>query len=172
VRLFLSTALVFALSVSSAGAPAASSDEDGKLTFCHFGPKMKVIETAAPQSESGDSCSGTAKIQGVMWECGGVEQLSSKTERFRKELQKLAEEECSKHCSNRVRGCQGKVVRPFRYGLQTDSEDAIAAGKRVECGAGCPGQAFIYTSIYDAGFRTEDPSRTGKQAANCLCSLP
>lgn len=127
---------------------------------------MKVLEA---ETSAKDACSGTAKVQGILWRCGKADEVGDSVTRFRERLAREAKAECEKHCERRASGCRGVLVPVTRCGLETDREDALAMGKRQGCGPNCPGPAFTYCSLYDAGFRTEDPDRVRKQTPNCRC---
>jgi len=162
------------------------------LTFCRFGPKLKVLEqvfTPTPadtlrtentgwvsrlwssvvRGDDPKGCSGTAKIQTVSWECGESTEAESHADRLLRQMLPLAEAECKKHCESRTHNCHGIFQPQARCGLMTDTEDAVAAGERYRCGKGCAGKGFIYCSIYDAGFKTDDPVLIAPQLPNCRC---
>jgi hypothetical protein len=142
---------------------------EGDLTFCDFGPKFRVLEPKIENPKSSDHCTGTAKIQGVLWACADNGRNEQLVQDFRRRLNTQAERECQKHCSARQLGCEGHFLAPGRCGLQTDAEGAVALGKRMGCRKDCSGQVFSYCSLYDAGFRSEDPEKVSKQTPNCRC---
>ncbi len=151
-----------------------SDEENGEMTFCHFGPKFKLVEASYARNRSfnkNDKCSGMAKVQGVYWECAQPGQVEAKVAGFREQLRKQALSECQKHCARRGNNCTGRLLNSGKCGLQTDREDAITLGKRMGCRNDCPGQAFAYCSLYDGAFRSDDSERIAKQPANCECRL-
>jgi hypothetical protein len=169
-ELWIVITLLMAASVHARG-PAS----EGELTFCHFGPKMKVLDPVVgkagqAQAPRTDLCTGSAKIQGVLWECGSLDRLEGRVAGFRERLFGLARKECERHCGARAKGCVGRMEKPEKCGLETDREDAITMGKRMGCRKDCAGPHFAYCSLYDGGFRSEDPEMISKQAPNCSCA--
>ncbi|MCM2276651.1 MAG: hypothetical protein NDJ89_01075 [Oligoflexia bacterium] len=145
------------------------SATDEAMAYCTFGPKVRIVATAdKPEDRTG--CAGSAKIQAVQWECASFDGISARVERFRKKLVSLAEAECGRFCASRAKGCQGRFQAPTRCGLQTDYDEGIAAGKKLGCRSDCAGTALSFCSLYDAGYRTDDPALISKQAPNCLCA--
>jgi len=138
---------------------------EGELTFCHFGPKLKVSD----QVMASDKCTGTAKVQGVMWKCVPSDKVETEIVGFQRQLIEVAAQECKRHCERREKGCKGLFIAPSSCGLATDREDAVIMGKRQGCRKDCQGRAFAYCSIYDAGFRTDDPELMIRQTPNCRC---
>lgn len=177
---FLTLALAFTSSLSFPGAlsQVCADDgipgDDGELTFCQFGPKVTVVADSfkkdSDSSSGGDRCSGTAKVQGVLWRCAQPEQAEKLIDEFRRELTRLGTKECQKLCSERGRGCKASFEIPVRCGLQTKREDAVALGKRFGCRKDCSGSAFVYCAIYDSSFRHNEPAMIERQRANCRCS--
>jgi|GEM_PF-5642802 len=166
--------LLFALGLTVVSAFAAAPKDvdytaEGHLTFCQFGPKIKVIETKLLEPKDKNACTGWAKVQGIFWACGAADQNDMQILNFRNHLSKDAEVRCLEHCAARANGCEGIFKSPLRCGLQTDTADAAAMGSRLGCRKDCMGKAFTYCSIYDAGFRSEDPPKTAKQLPNCQC---
>jgi hypothetical protein len=170
-RIALGTAqvlgLALSLSLSTAVIPAGADDE-GELTFCHFGPKLKVLfpETSG---KPGDECTGNAKVQVLQWDCVAPEKVERTVEGFRKALVKQASEACTKHCTARGRGCTGKFDISPKCGLGTDREDGQILGKRFGCRGDCSGKAFAYCALYDSAFKTVEPELMAKQPPNCHC---
>ncbi len=160
MRKISSLALILALALSAHADP-------GDLTFCHFGPKLKVID---PVVTGNDSCAGTAKIQGVLWECAPSSQVGERVRKFHSQLLDQAKGACEEHCANRAPHCKGALVFTSRCGLRTTEDDALIVGKRFGCRTDCAGGAFAYCSIFDAGFRTGDARDLASQSPNCRCS--
>lgn len=147
------------------------SSEFGDMTFCHFGPKFKVIQPEVRSEKWGgkDPCTGSVKVQGVYWECARSDKVESKIFEFQNKLRKQAQGECQKHCARRGSRCVGELRLSRSCGLQTDQEDSVIMGKRMGCRQDCSGQSFAYCSLYDAAFRSEDEDRIKKQTPNCYC---
>jgi hypothetical protein len=162
--------ILFVALFLSLSAHARDEDSD-ELTFCKFGPKTKAIEKAvvvAPQGAT-DPCTGIGKIQGVMWECTEPGKVERRVEEMRERLNEVAGDQCRKLCAERAPGCQGKLIVRASCGLQTSRDEAVLLGKRFGCRKDCQGPAFSYCSLFDAGFRTEEPVLTPKQPGNCQC---
>jgi hypothetical protein len=168
-RLFLMG--IFFAFFSLAGSSLRGSEEMGEMTFCHFGPKFKVVFPVVRAESWGgkDLCTGSAKIQGVFWECTQPAHVEGKTSEFQDKLRKQARIECQNHCERRSARCVGELALSSRCGLQTNAEDAIIMGKRVGCRKDCTGQAFAYCSLYNSAFRSEDFDQISKQRPNCFC---
>jgi hypothetical protein len=159
------------LSALNASAAHADGLEEGKLSFCRFGPKIKITHVVVDDKPKGNVCNGSAKIQGVMWECQSPEKVEELVYGYRKNLGKLASDECTRHCESRASHCKAKFLTPQACGLTVDHEDALALGKKFGCRADCSGNAFVYCSLFDAGFQTEDDARMAKESPNCYCSI-
>ena len=84
---------------------------NGDMTFCHFGPKFKIISpnyshkntfnntnTVNNTFKNNDYCTGTAKVQGVMYACVLPANVEVKVAESREQIRKQAIEECKKHC--------------------------------------------------------------------------
>jgi hypothetical protein len=172
-RVFLISLLTLALGILSTASFAEIDAEEAKtgpLTFCRFGPKVKILE---PRKDPlGSGCPGGAKIQGVFWECTTADRVESKIQDFRKSLTDIAIAQCKKFCANRAPGCEGKMDTVFRCGLQTDREDAVIMGKKLGCRKDCTGKAFAYCSLYNIGFLTDDVQFMETQPTNCHCFKP
>lgn len=138
----------------------------GELSFCRFGPKMRVLQPV----RGSKPCEASAKIQGLLWECVTTDQVAGRVADFTKRLSELASEECEKFCRGEGRRCRARFTPPSECGLQTDLEEAVAAGKKFGCRKNCGGQAFSYCSIYDAGYRLDDPAMVSGKAPNCVCT--
>lgn len=147
---------------------SAWADDPDQLTFCTFGPKLRVLEPET--NDSKDKCTGSAKVQAILWECVPGMEVNGKVSDFLFKLNRAASAECSKHCSKRASGCQGKFVASKNCGLGTTREEAMIMGKRQGCRKECSGDHFAYCSIYDAGYRTVDGDRIATQKPNCFCS--
>lgn len=149
----------------------SEDSENGEMTFCHFGPKFKLVFPSVRAATWGgkDRCTGSVKVQGVFWECTQPSKVTGKISEFQESLRKQAITECQKHCERRGPKCVGELTLAARCGLQTDREDSVIMGKRMGCRKDCTGQAFAYCSLYDAAFRSDDTDRIAKQAPNCFC---
>src|SRR4051812_36589428 len=112
---------------------ADSGLEENKLSFCHFGPKIKITNVVIDELPAGNKCAGTAKVQGVLWECGTPDKVDQLVYSYRKNLSQLADEECTRHCEGRSRGCLGRFRPPTACALTVDREDAVALGKKFGC---------------------------------------
>lgn len=159
----------FFVFISSTLSFSADLKED-TLVFCKFGPKIQVIASNLTKRAE-NSCEGDVKVQGVLWQCAPSVQTSTKNLEFRKTLIELGGNECEKFCQTRGEKCHGKFVEPRQCALQSDMSGAAELGKDFGCRADCEGSAFIYCSLYDADYRTDDPPRIAKQAPNCRCVL-
>ncbi|MCM2322763.1 MAG: hypothetical protein NDJ90_05840 [Oligoflexia bacterium] len=168
--LIVSGVVAFALGGVARGDVFSKSSSEEFMAYCGFGPKVKVV-AAAERTGDFSGCAATAKIQAVQWECGKSEGVTARVERFRKQLLPLARTECARYCASRGKGCRGSFQAPSRCGLETDLEEALAAGKRLGCRPDCAGPALSYCSLYDAGYRVDDPALIARQAPNCVCSL-
>jgi hypothetical protein len=183
---FLAILAVQTIAIGQDTSVSSGSKDEGELSFCRFGPKLKVLSptvagegmgaagSALSQASQGsptspDKCSGTAKIQDVLWECNQPSKISTTLDRFRRKIAEDAKAECELHCSRRASGCKGKFVMPAKCGLETDREDAVELGKRLGCRSDCEGKAFIYCSLLNAGYKSEDPELIAKQKPNCRC---
>ena len=159
--------LVLLLALSAFRQQTWAGAEVGKLSFCLFGPKMKVLSVV--KDHEGDPCTGSAKVQGVLWKCEAPDRVEDMTPDFRNQLNKLASAECAKHCAGRSPGCKSQFTQKVHCGLETDRENADAMGKRLGCRSDCAGPSFAYCSLYDAAFQTDDRERMKTQAPNCRC---
>jgi hypothetical protein len=160
--------IALSCTVPARGEGPASSADEGELTFCHFGPKLKVL-FPADTGKPGDKCTGNAKVQVLQWDCVPPEKAEKTVEDLRKALIAQAAEACTRHCANRTRDCIGKFDIPPKCGLGTDREDATILGKRFGCRSDCSGGAFAYCALYNSGFKTVEPELMAKQAPNCHC---
>ncbi len=165
-------ALASVLVVLAAAAPARAeiTEEEAKsgpLTFCSFGPKVKMLEPRREPEKKG--CVGGAKIQGVQWICTTPDKAESHVQEFRKTLVAEATKQCKAFCAKLAPRCEGKLDSVFRCGLQTDREDAVVMGQRLGCRKDCTGKAFAYCSLYNIGFLTDDVKYMETQPTNCHC---
>lgn len=145
---------------------ALASDEQDFASFCAFGPKVRVLSPV----HDGDRCKGSAVVQALIWECSTLGAVSAKLDAFRRQVAQVGAEECAKHCRRYGKKCRGKFDVPSRCGLETDSGEAAAAGRQFGCRKDCGGQAFIFCSIYHAGYRLQDPSLMANARPNCHCT--
>jgi hypothetical protein len=163
----------FALETSPAPSLAQMSEEEAKtapLTFCRFGPKVKMLEPRREPKQKG--CGGGAKIQGVFWECTTPDRVETTIHAFRKTLAEEATRRCKEFCAKLETGCQGRMDSIFRCGLETGREDATIMGKKLGCRNACTGRAFAYCSLYNIGFQTDDVKFMETQPTNCHCFKP
>lgn len=154
------------LSVGSLRAEVWESGKGDHLAYCAFGPRLRVF---APDAAKKGKCEGEVKVQALMWDCNSPDRVADRVTEFRNKLMGLATKECQKYCSNLAKNCTGKFSVPLHCGLESDQEEAIAAGKKFGCRSDCKGQALIFCSIYDAGYRLDDPVLLAKAAPNCKC---
>ena len=153
------------------GKPGGGPEDTGETMYCKFGPKLKVLQREVlSEARGGDGCQGSAKIQGVRWSCDDVNNNDNFVNDFRKLLMTSAQESCEELCRSRGRGCKGRLISESHCGLQTSREESEQMGKHMGCKSSCPGKAFIYCSIYDAAYRTDDPARIARKEPNCRCS--
>jgi len=146
-----------------------SQAQDG-LSYCQFGPKSVLLEPVV-KGKKGDSCTGTVKVQKMMWACIPQTKVRKTTKRFLKEMKKAAKEDCEKHCRSRGENCTGKLTRVKRCGLSNSPTNAAAAGRSLGCGKGCKGRAHAFCSLYNAAFHLENEELTEKQKPNCKCII-
>ena len=149
----------------------------GYLTFCKFGPKVRVLTPKEPpEADVGskkNQCEIHIRVQALMWECQTPTHVDASLGSFLKELNSAAEEKCKVYCSTRGTRCVGNFDKAAKCGLGTDTQAAIKLGQdEFKCRKDCSGGVgFVYCSLYDAGFQTDIPAMTAKQAANCHCKL-
>ena len=156
--------------VAFAQSPARADDDDGELSFCNFGPKVNVVTSPKETPSAEDPCADKVRVQGVLWKCGSPDRVDGTVEKFFKDLNEQAQEECNKHCERNGPNCHGIYTKKQACGLTTDREDAVALGKRFGCRKDCAdGKAFMYCSIYNAGYQGPNPDRVLAQKPNCEC---
>jgi hypothetical protein len=143
----------------------------GELTFCRFGPKIKILEPRKPDFTKG-VCDGEVKVQGVLWECVPSTKVESTVTKFHTQLTREAVVECKKFCARLAPGCEGKFDQAEKRWLLTTREDAVVMGQEFGCRSSCSGQAFAYSSIYNVGYLTDDVAFIAKQPVNCKCFKP
>lgn len=154
------------LTLAVTGVVANAAEDPGELTFCTFGPKIKIVE---PKFKTSAGCNGTAKIQGVLWECTPSLRAEAQIVDFRQKMLRLATKECSEFCRARGEGCLGRFEAPAKCGHETNREEASSLGKSFGCRKDCGGSSFVYCAIYHANFRTEDPREIADLPPNCRC---
>ena len=160
--------------VAIAGFSAEKIPAEDYLSYCKYGPRLKTIEpTAGPKkhNDAADQCTGSIKVQGVAWECAPPETTLTKNRQLREILTADAKAECEAQCSKRSSGCHGKFVQPSKCGLENNAKDATALGKEFGCRPDCAGPAFVYCSLYDGNYRTDDRELVLRQPSNCDCVL-
>ena len=139
---------------------------DARAVLCSRDAEVRVM---SPQIDSFDDCSATAKIQGISYLCGKVEDSRSKTEEFLTTLQISGKEKCMEFCQKRATNCEGLFSTPPKCGFSVPPDKALDVGRRTPCGPECQGKAFIYCSIYHAGYLRMDESTFKDKPVNCRC---
>ncbi len=158
---------------------AAQDSEKSYLTFCAFPAKALAIDPPPSSPERKKCNGGTAKIQGVVWECVNPQanSIDNVISGFRARLLPLLKQECNRECAARASGCVGDFKADPDCGrLYTDRESAINLGQnqmacKSSCGKGGGATAFAYCSTYNAAFQTNLPEMVKKQPANCYCRM-
>jgi hypothetical protein len=164
--------LIFSLNLFQLARAEVDTDA-GYLTFCKFGPKVRILTPKEPpEADRKDSCEIHVRVQALIWECETPTHVDATLSNFVTQLNSSAEQKCRTFCSNRGRKCVGRFDKAKKCGLGTDTQAAIKLGQdQFKCRKDCAkGVGFVYCSIYDAGFQTDVPEMTAKQPANCHCS--
>ena len=127
------------------------------------------VELTWPNISSKDQCTGSAKIQGIMWRCGSIDEVVSNTRTFYKRLTQSAKKRCEAHCKDRAKNCTGSFRPPdkCRFSIKTDM--AKHMGKRVGCHKGCDGKALSYCSLYHSSLLSINKGLLAKERPNCYC---
>lgn len=122
-------------------------------------------------TSSTGTCSASAKIQAITYECGLAKDTTAFTQNGLKENIEKARAKCTEFCESQGSSCTGYFNAPSQCGLKSPAAKALAFGKEVaNCPKHCKGQAFNYCSIYHANFlATSDPSLFQGMSANCTC---
>lgn len=169
--------VIFAIIVAAPALGASTPDSDvAPLSFCSFGPKMKVFVPAtspgSPEGERDGHCPAPVQVQGIQWECLQKEKTEQSVDEFRLALQAHAKEECDSYCKGKSTGasCTGRLDVSQVCGLQTRSVDAVNVGKKLGCRVDCPGQAMAFCSIYNADFTSGSAEALAGQPPNCHCA--
>lgn len=172
-RFQILSAIFFSLtSLSTPALAAGSSDSEVvPLSFCSFGPKMKVFVPAGSQEARDGRCPAPVQVQGVQWECLSKDKADKSVENFRQALESQAKEECDSYCKAKSTGasCTGRLDTSQVCGLQTGSADAAAVGKRMGCRTECSGQAMAFCSLYEADYTSGNAAVLAGQPPNCHC---
>jgi hypothetical protein len=155
----------------------AKDPSGGKLSFCEFGPKAKVVASKTvkkfgknkEKSRGSSKCVGTAKVQAFQWKCGTLNEVGQLSLKYLKNLVSEARDRCEVHCEERGKGCKGVLTVPSKCGLKVRPNDSAQYGKEFGCKKDCDGQSFIYCSLYDAAFETDNPALIARQRPNCHC---
>lgn len=166
---FVRFGILLLFAMASRGVFAASSDDnDDKLSFCNFGPRVNVVE---PEAKVGsDPCAAKVHVQGVLWKCGNPNSVSDTVSHFFTQLTDRAREECTKFCEKLGDNCRAIYSPKYECGLKTSHEEAVSLGKELGCRNDCTdGKAFTYCSIYDTGYQGPSPARVLSQPPNCEC---
>lgn len=145
---------------------APYADDGARLTYCAFGPKVKVFS----EKIGSDGCTGTAQVQGLQWGCVRPSEIDGKTADFRRQLEREAKSECESICASRRKGCRAIWIAPRKCALMISGGDALETGRRLGCAVTCSGQALAYCSIYNSGFILNDPELMSDQPPNCRCA--
>jgi hypothetical protein len=163
--------MVFSLSLLQIANAEVDTDA-GYLTFCKFGPKVRILTHQEPaERERKNDCEIHVRVQALMWECETPTHVDGTLATFVSQLNSSAEQKCKTFCSGRGRKCTGQFDKAKKCGLGTDTQAAIKLGQdQFRCRSDCAkGVGFVYCSLYDAGFQTDIPEMTSKQSANCHC---
>jgi hypothetical protein len=166
-------ALVAVMAGSAGGSDAVDdSDAPDELTFCFFGPKMKVIhpvEFKDPAEVRTDVCPAPVQVQGLRWECTTADKVLRKLEEFRKQLYEQAKQECERYCKEKSVGkCAASLDVAQNCGLETRANAAVM-GKKMGCRHDCSGRALAFCSLYNAGFTSGNPEILAGDPPNCHC---
>lgn len=150
-----------------------AEDPEAPLTFCRFGPKVRVFPVNPSASNRAGPCDTSARVQALIWECSAPDQVGVKVDGYRKLIRDSVRAECEKYCRSQGSGCQARVdsrvTGMSQCGLETDLEEATAAGQKFGCRSDCSGKAFAFCSFYDTAYRINEPGLLARVAPNCHC---
>jgi hypothetical protein len=167
-EVFFLISLLWVMTMTLAQASDPSNHED-QLSFCEFGPKITVIPSLAKPTS--DPCAEKLHVQGVLWKCESAETVETDAAHFLDELNRLAHDECRKHCSRLGEGCHAIYSNSPECRLGADREKAVELGKHFGCRNDCSsgGKAFAYCALYNAGYLGKGTDAVQVQPLNCEC---
>jgi len=120
--------------------------------------------------DKSNPCNGSVKLQGIRYLCGDENEVDLQSRKFLDELNDAGEKECARFCKNKGRSCTSYFEAPSRCGFTLPQSEAISIGKNDgQCSKSCPGQAFIYCSLYHSSYLQVDEKLFGGFSPNCFC---
>ena len=149
--------------------PTFAEDETGEI-LCERTPNVFIVGEALPSAKSENPCAGSAKIQGIGYECGDTMNTYTSTQKFLKENIRKAKLKCTEFCESISTQCAGHLSEQTSCGFTVPTNRALDAGRNVvHCPKHCKGQAFNYCSLYHANYFSVDKEQFINKPANCYC---
>ncbi|MEW6057402.1 MAG: hypothetical protein AB1540_12390 [Bdellovibrionota bacterium] len=160
--------LLCALSALAVTKDEPEQSELDQYILCHRDGEVRALDA---EFDSSDSCSGTAKIQGISYKCGRPEETEVRVSRFLEDLKIKGRKQCEAFCQARGKDCHGVFTAPQKCGFTLNSRQAAEYGQHMaRCNPDrCEGTAFIYCSIYQASYLRFEESMMKKKEPNCRC---
>ena len=149
---------------------AFAKDQDKDEILCNRAPTVYIVGENRPSAFSENPCRGSAKIQGIAYECGNTMDTYTSTQKFFKENMRKAKAKCTEWCESISNRCTGHMGEQTSCGISIPTNRALETGRDVvRCPKNCKGQAFNYCSLYRGNYFSVEKELFKNLSPNCFC---
>ena len=135
--------------------------------LCNREPQITPV---LPDFSSAKGCSGSVRLQGIMYLCGKESDAAILPDQFLKKLNEKGKQECRDFCKSRGSQCEGYFEEASKCGFSIPANKTLNFGENMApCSPSCEGRAFIYCSLYHASYLRVEEKYFKDKKPNCYC---